>query len=144
MAGSLLIIFAVGMGFWGWKILFPPYQADPTDKLQVAQGQVVYQRHCAACHGENLEGQPDWRSRKPSGRLPAPPHDETGHTWHHPDKLLVEITKYGPGKLVPGGYESDMPAFEGTLPDKDIWAAVAYIKSTWPFEVLARQAKSNQ
>ena len=27
--------------------------------------------------------------------LPAPPHNETGHTWHHPDEMLFAITKYG-------------------------------------------------
>tara|TARA_R110000772_G_scaffold165951_2_gene277658 strand:+ start:380 stop:826 length:447 start_codon:yes stop_codon:yes gene_type:complete len=142
--GVILIIFAAGIGLWGWKALLPQYRADPNDKAQVDRGQIVYQANCAACHGGNLEGQPDWRYRKPDGRLPAPPHDETGHTWHHSDEHLVGITKYGPGKFVPGGYESDMPAFEDTIPDKDIWAVIAYIKSIWPPEILVRQSKTNQ
>ena len=87
---------------------------------------------CASCHGTKLEGQPDWRRRLPNGRMPAPPHDETGHTWHHADALLFAITKQG---LVPphapAGYESDMPAFGKTLSDEEIWAALAYIKSLW-------------
>ena len=41
-----------------------------------------YQEYCASCHGVNLEGQANWRSRNQDGTLPAPPHDETGHTWH--------------------------------------------------------------
>ena len=45
---------------------------DPQDAAKVARGQAVYTASCAACHGANLEGQPDWRSRKPDGRMPAP------------------------------------------------------------------------
>jgi mono/diheme cytochrome c family protein len=64
----------------------------------------------------------------PNGRLPAPPHDATGHTWHHPDRELFEITKNGPAGIAPG-YESDMPAFKDVLNDREIWAVLAYIKS---------------
>jgi len=138
------LIALIGVGFWGWKIVFPDYRAAPNDIAQVERGRVVYQQYCASCHGVNLQGQADWRYRKSDGRLPAPPHDETGHTWHHSDEHLVGITKYGPGEFVPGGYESDMPAFDDVLPDEDIWAAIAFIKSTWPSEVLARQSRTNQ
>jgi mono/diheme cytochrome c family protein len=105
---------------------------DPTDARAVARGEQVYAQHCAACHGRNLEGQPDWQSRNARGRLPAPPHDEHGHTWHHEDQVLFEVTKYGLAKVAPPGYESDMPAFEGTLSDRDIAAVLAFIKSRWP------------
>ena len=63
----------------------PAIRLDTGDAQVLATGKAVYERHCAACHGANLEGQPNWRSRDPSGRLPAPPHDASGHTWHHPD-----------------------------------------------------------
>ncbi|WP_170942271.1 c-type cytochrome, partial [Noviherbaspirillum denitrificans] len=74
-------------------------------------------------------------------RLPAPPHDETGHTWHHPDSVLFDIVKNGlvPGRTAPDGYQSDMPAYGTTLSDADITAVLAYIKSTWPSEPLALQ-----
>jgi mono/diheme cytochrome c family protein len=62
----------------------------------VARGKVVYKEHCASCHGANLEGQPNWRHRLPNGRMPAPPHDPTGHTWHHSDKQLFEMTNSAP------------------------------------------------
>ena len=76
------------------------------------QGRAIYANNCAACPGESLQGQPNWRDRMPNGRLPAPPHDKTGHTWHHPDAMLVNMVKNGlvPGKTVPPGYVSDMPA----------------------------------
>jgi mono/diheme cytochrome c family protein len=97
---------------------------------------VLYERHCAACHGARLEGQPDWRIRRPDGRLPAPPHDATGHTWHHPDEVLFSITKNGMvPPNAPRGYVSDMPAFGSTLSDDDIRAVLAFIESKWPREV---------
>jgi mono/diheme cytochrome c family protein len=108
-------------------------RADPSE---VARGRVVFDARCASCHGENLEGQPNWRARKPDGRLPAPPHDASGHTWHHPDEVLFAIAKYGlVPPYAPKDYPSDMPAFGSVLPDADIRAALAYIESTWPPDV---------
>jgi mono/diheme cytochrome c family protein len=114
--------------------------ADSADAGQVALGETVYEAQCAVCHGAELEGQPDWRQRLPSGRLPAPPHDETGHTWHHPDQQLFGMVKNGMTPYAPEGYESDMPAFLGILSDEEIWAVLAHIKSTWPKGIQARQA----
>jgi cytochrome c5 len=37
--------------------------ADPGNLDQVARGKAVYERHCAACHGAKLEGQPNWEER---------------------------------------------------------------------------------
>jgi mono/diheme cytochrome c family protein len=105
----------------------------------VALGQTVYATHCARCHGANLEGEPNWQTRKPSGRLPAPPHDASGHTWHHPDAQLLGMVKNGILPYAPSGYESDMPAFGTTLSDEEISAVLAYIKSTWPAEIRERQ-----
>jgi mono/diheme cytochrome c family protein len=111
---------------------FDDPRADPGDAARVALGQRVYAQHCASCHGAKLEGQPDWRGRLPNGRMPAPPHDETGHTWHHADTLLFAVSKNGPvPPYAPAGYESDMPAFGRTLSDEEIWAVLAYIKSHW-------------
>ena len=115
----------------------------PNDASVVERGKVVYAEQCARCHGKNLEGQPDWRHPLPNGRLPAPPHDATGHTWHHSDKQLFDMTKLGPGAIVPG-YESDMPGFQDKLSDADIWAVLSYIESTWPADIRAKQQRMNQ
>jgi len=77
--------------------------------------------------------------RLPNGRLPAPPHDESGHTWHHSDKQLFIIVKNGLAAIAPG-YESDMPTFGGVLTDVQIMAVLGYIKSTWPERAQAYQA----
>lgn len=119
-------------------------RADPADSEQVARGKRVYDVHCASCHGAKLEGQPNWRERLPSGKFPAPPHDSSGHTWHHSDALLFSITKNGIERHAPPGYKSDMPAFGSRLSDAEIWAVLAYIKSTWPEDIRKVQAEMSR
>lgn len=119
-------------------------RADPSNVEQVARGKRVYEAQCASCHGTKLEGQPNWRERLPSGKFPAPPHDVSGHTWHHSDELLFNITKHGIARYAPPGYQSDMPAFEKQLSDDEIWAVLAYIKNTWPDETRKWQAEVSQ
>ena len=114
----------------------PPTQADPGDPAKVALGGKVYAQHCAACHGVRLEGQPNWREKLPNGRMPAPPHNEDGHTWHHTDEVLFGITKHGLKDYAPPGYQSDMPAFAGTLSDDEIWAVLSFIASHWKTKEL--------
>ena len=116
-------------------------RADPENKTQVVQGERVYSAHCATCHGVKLEGQPNWRERLATGRLPAPPHDPSGHTWHHPDDMLFSMVRNGMAPHAPPDYNSDMPAFGNRLSDADIWAVLAYIKSTWPEETRNAQAQ---
>ena len=116
----------------------------PDDEHVVTRGKQVYQVHCAACHGAARESQPNWRQRTPDGKLPAPPHDETGHTWHHHDAQLFELTKLVPAALVRGGYESDMPGYADVLSDADIVAVLSFIKSTWPAEIRRRHDRINQ
>lgn len=118
-------------------------ESKRTDPAQTARGATIYVQHCAACHGAKLEGQPEWRRRLPTGRLPAPPHDESGHTWHHPDAVLFSITKFGMvPPNAPAGYPSDMPAFGGILSDEDIRAVLAYIATHWKSkEVLDARAE---
>jgi len=120
--------------------------ANPDDPEQVARGKPVYDRHCASCHGAKLEGQPNWQDKLPTGRMPAPPHDASGHSWHHPDSVLFGIPKLGlvPGKYAPPKYESDMPGFGGMLSDDEIWAVLAYIKNSWPEKIRKAQTEVNR
>ena len=118
--------------------------ANPDDAAQVALGAQVYAAHCASCHGADLKGQPDWTTRKSDGKLPAPPHDETGHTWHHANRQLFDVIKYGTAAIAPPGYKTDMGAFQGTLNDDEIWAVIAYIQSRWPPAIRERQQMINE
>jgi S-disulfanyl-L-cysteine oxidoreductase SoxD len=121
------------------------WRLKPEDPAAIAEGRKVYEAHCASCHGTGLQGQPNWRERDSSGRLPAPPHDASGHTWHHPDELLFRITKLGVAKAANlKNYDSAMPAYEGVLTDVQIVAALSYIKSTWPPEIRQRHERVNE
>jgi len=126
-----LVVLATS-GLWlAWQ-LGRMMTSDAASVAAIETGRALYAAHCAACHGAELEGQPGWRSPLPSGRLPAPPHDASGHTWHHPDDVLFRIVREGTAAVVGGGYESDMPGFADVLSDADIRAVLDYIKSTWP------------
>jgi mono/diheme cytochrome c family protein len=137
----LAALIAVVISFMAWRSASKTGRADPDDPKQVALGEKVYAASCAECHGANLEGQPDWQTRRPDGKLPAPPHDVSGHTWHHPNSYLFDVTKHGVQAYAPPGYQSDMPGFADKLSDDEIWAVIAFIESKWPRLVRQRHAE---
>lgn len=118
------------------------------DAADLTRGAALYDAHCATCHGAQLEGQPDWRSPGPDGRLPAPPHDETGHTWHHGDRLLFDYVRLGgAGALAArgvSGFDRAMPAFGHLLAASEIRDIMAFVKSTWPEPIRAYQAQATE
>ena len=125
-----------------------PVAADHNwEHRDIVAGQSLYAENCASCHGANLEGQPNWQSPNANGVLPAPPHDEAGHTWHHDDALLFEYTKLGGAVALEirgvAGFNSGMPAFGETLTDDEIWDILAYIRSTWSEWERGVQASRN-
>src|SRR5882724_7804177 len=124
LAAGATAILALAVTVAIWQPWRAADSADADNPRLVAEGRAVYAGHCASCHGKDLEGQPSWQDRLPNGRLPAPPHDSSGHTWHHPDRQLFEITKNGVTGLVPF-YQSDMPSFASSLSDEQIWAVLA-------------------
>ena len=87
------------------------------DRAAIKLGQTIYKDNCASCHGINLEGQIGWQTEIVDGRRLAPPHDETGHTWHHPDELLYNMTKYGFDKMLGKTYPNNMTVYEDILSD---------------------------
>jgi len=116
--GVVILVAGVGYGIWlktepepqlitssKWSSI--PYQ----DQTAVANGKTLYGRYCLACHGANLEGQPNWRERDSAGYLPAPPHDQSGHTWHHADQQLFTIVKGGIAAIAGADYRTTMLAF---------------------------------
>jgi len=118
--------------------------ANADDRELVTVGRSVYAKACASCHGAKLEGEKNWKQRKADGTFGAPPHDATGHTWHHPDALLFRITKLGGAAVMPAGSKSGMPAFKDQYSDREIWAVLAYIKSRWPTRVREIHARINK
>ncbi len=139
LAAALGAVLIVVGAILAWRFAGAP-GTGAGGAARLALGKLVYDGQCAACHGVNLEGQPNWRHRLPSGELPAPPHDATGHTWHHPDAFLFAVTKHGTLRFAPPGYKSTMGGFADVLSDAEIRAVLAYIKASWPPEIRARQA----
>lgn len=146
IGGLGLAVLAVGIGGVYWLGRSKGSVTLRPDSASVlALGQAVYARECASCHGAQLEGQSNWRQPGPDGLLPAPPHDASGHTWHHPDELLFRIVKYGTANVANmPDYRSAMPIYEGRLTDEEIIAALSYIKSRWPLQVRARHDEMNR
>jgi mono/diheme cytochrome c family protein len=106
---------------------------------QIAEGQALYETYCASCHGVEGEGQPNWKTPNQQGVLPAPPHDNSGHTWHHADEQLLELIAGGSGLA-----NSGMPAFGDSLNRSQIEAILAYIKTFWGKRERAYQAEVTQ
>jgi mono/diheme cytochrome c family protein len=115
----------------------------PNDKAVVSLGKEIYAQNCASCHGIKLEGQANWRQRDANGYMLAPPHNESGHSWHHSDDYLFSMTKYGIEKMIGKKYPNNMPVYEGQLSDEQIIAALSYIKSTWPRRVQRQHDRIN-
>ncbi|MEP7173010.1 MAG: cytochrome c [Aestuariivirga sp.] len=145
----VIIAAAIAAAFLtGYALLltgpYNPFSDKEALAKKITQGGVLYNATCAKCHGRNLEGQPNWKMPLPNGRLPAPPHDRSGHTWHHTDSALASITKLGLKPFAGDNYQSDMPAFGAVLSDEEIEAILDYIKSTWPERERAYQRQVTQ
>ncbi|MFD0909575.1 c-type cytochrome [Ruegeria arenilitoris] len=127
---AVVIIGVASAQWWMSKGVPDGASGDPL------RGAALYAENCASCHGANLEGQPDWQTPDADGVLPAPPHDRTGHTWHHGDGLLFDYTKLGGEEMLKrmgvSGVKSGMPGFADSLSDQDIWDILAFIKNSWP------------
>jgi len=106
--------------------------------LMIKRGKLVYNQNCVSCHMIDLSGAKNWKDLDDDGHRKAPPLNGTGHTWHHDDKTLHAIIKYGLAKLVKN-YEGKMMGFGDKLSDKDIDSVLAYIKSYWPLDLYEFQ-----
>lgn len=106
-----------------------PVDRPVGDALERAQR--LYNQHCAECHGQNGEGeQPD-----PMAAGKAPPHNNTGHTWHHPDQQNFATVWQGGVK---------MPAFHEKLTPDEILLVLGYLKTWWDEEAFMDQRSLTQ
>lgn len=147
-AGALLVLLVAGAGYFSLRAADRPAAAQhslrPDDPQVLRVGERIYAQQCAACHGAKGEGQADWRDRGADGLLPAPPHDASGHTWHHPDEQLFAITKQGLAQLInQPDYRTAMPIYGGVLSDDEIVAVLSWIKAQWPPEIRQRHDEIN-
>ncbi|MCF6303407.1 MAG: c-type cytochrome [Devosiaceae bacterium] len=147
--GLVLLTAVGGVGWWVFQsqeiAAKPGALFYPDDVQLVAEGKELYGANCASCHGVNLEGAQNWKTPGEDGLLPAPPHDETGHTWHHPDEMLFGIIKFGLAEFANlENYKTNMPIYKDSMSDEEIVAVFSYIKSTWPQEIQNGHDEMNQ
>ena len=116
-------------------------QAPASTGGKIGTGQTIYMAQCSICHGEQGQGQPDWKVPLPDGSLPAPPHDSSGHTWHHSDAELLRIIREGGTFYMP---ESKMPAFGEFLDEEETLAVLEFIRSMWGDRERDFQAERNE
>jgi mono/diheme cytochrome c family protein len=136
---TIIAVAAVALaGAASYALIFVPHQAQAE-----AHGALVYEAHCAGCHGAKLEGQPDCKHVNAAGRLPAPPLDGTGHGWRHSTAELFHMVKFSVLDQAGPDYQTDMPAFADKLSDADINAVLAYIHEQWPLSIQAAQSFLN-
>lgn len=111
----------------------------PLDPEMIRVGESLYLQECAACHGSDLRGAPNWKTPNEDGSYPPPPHDGSGHTWHHSDATLVDLILNG------SGFEqSRMPQFAGRLSEEQVLAVLEYLKSHWGDQERAFQWQITQ
>lgn len=132
-AGAILL----GAVYWQWTQTRDASSGSgdgvvqPLDPEQVIHGRTVYESFCAQCHGAQGEGGPNWRLQNSDGTYPPPPHDSTGHTWHHGDGFLYRTVRDGGAFNETPGFKSAMPAFGDRLSPQEIPDVIAYLKSLW-------------
>ena len=129
LLAALLTVVALSSAAAGCGAAEPSAgEAPPAGEVGQRSGAQIFAAVCATCHGERGEGANDWKVRDEDGRLPPPPLNGDGHTWHHADGVLYRIVRDG-GAMFGAG--SNMPAFGETLTREEIIAVLEYVKTLW-------------
>ncbi len=132
---AFITLVAVSIGLDACSGTVPPTLPPSTPTAQlvekpealikpVGRGAELYIANCQLCHGD----------QRGQGGVGAPPHNQGGHTWHHPDAQLkdwVINVKLG---------LAQMPDFKETLNESEIDEILTYIKTWWSKEQRETQA----
>lgn len=97
----------------------------PDSPAKLREGALLFDRHCAACHG--IGG----RGSGPEAWDLVPQPADLDWLVHSPAK---KAEPYMYWSVAEGGQSvgSDMPAFKNKLEQKDIWSVIAYIRAGYP------------
>lgn len=100
---------------------------DPTTATpsKLRRGAAIFDKHCSSCHGWNGQG----AGPEAFALVPAPADLEwlAGTPKKKSDPYMYWAIAEGGQQ-----FESDMPAFKGTLNKNDIWAVITYIRAGLP------------
>ena len=108
--------------------------SDTSTPAKINQGEKLYVANCQQCHGIKGVGErPGEPNAKDEFGFLAPPLNDNGHAWHHPDQQLVETILNGSPR------NERMIAWKENLSKENVKAIVSYIKSLWSFRSLACQ-----
>lgn len=133
-AYHLLFVLVLATAVAGCSDSTPPVETGRWyTAMQVDQGRVVFQTHCASCHGTQAEGTTEWRKTDADGNYPPPPLNGSAHAWHHPLSVLEETI--ATGGMPMGGV---MPGFAEILTAEEIRASIAFFQSQWSNEIYVR------
>ena len=97
----------------------------PRDAKTVAQGEAIYAANCSACHGATGAGD------GPKAKGLSPPPANLQFLAQMP---MVQWDSFMYWTVSEGGaqFGSAMPAFKGSLSDRDRWAVIAYVQARLP------------
>jgi len=95
----------------------PPATVTYT-QAQAARGEQLYQQRCAACHGEDVNG--DGNGIIVQRGMPSP-------TSYHADRLRLADDQHF-FDVITNGY-GVMYSYASRIPPRDRWAIVAYIRA---------------
>ena len=156
----LLIGCGLATGSGAVNVLVDLYEQKPVDEVSVVQyalahiadassaedvraGRVIYKTYCSQCHGRNLQGQALWQVLDEYAGRRAPAHDDSGHTWQHPDEDIYQKIRSGHLPKANPSAVSYMPAFENILGEGQILQVMAYIKARWSLGIRVAQSTLN-
>ena len=95
------------------------------------RGVRLYQELCAACHGPEAQGHPDWSNPKV---VAAPPLNGTGNAWKRSKQEMIAIIKKGANRHG----TAVMPGWSGRLSESDIDDIINWYQALWPPDVYDR------
>lgn len=117
-------------------IAMPEMTDDPRRDMLLAAdpglqaGRDQYNLRCAHCHGYDGEGEIQISAvdTLALGMKVVPPHNSSGHTWMHPEQLLVQLVRQGLSNPL---YRFQMPAYGEVMTEEEIRQIFAYISLWW-------------
>lgn len=118
-----------------WNLIAALWQ-DGTPAENIRDGEQIYNRNCAACHGSEGDGTGIFAGQFTAGdpgtnTLLADLVSPADFT--HPEQMLASSSVVLQGKIIRGGMGTGMPNFGPILTADQIWSVIDYL---WTFQFI--------